>query len=483
MTSFLPVLLAVLPLVQDPAPLPTVDVIVLSSGEELRGAILVDTPTYLEIKVGSDTTIGIERSNVAQVRRGEAAAVAPARAAAPEDEAVPASLLAARDEWFVLHDGEGRCVGTLHASLRIGDAQEIKLAEEWDFATARGRTQVTQLETLRADGTPATCFYHERSQVEGERVPRDERLLRGSLSDGTWKVVRTTLRGSEQSEHAVGKAFALPLFLREVLRQRPGLVGSAGTRVLYDPARDELQQVAFVADQRRRAEIEGRVLDVRQTEIGSGARRSAEWIDGSGRVVRREVNGPALVAMRAGQDVARAMVDRQAKAYPAAVLREAEGRFSLWLPSPVWRFDAEQTPGQVTAHAKLEAASVSALILDQLAPDSLLHTAGDAVERWLRVVCRDFKLAGRRLVTARGAAALMLEGSYQGPLGERRARFDTSVLILHTPDAGFLALCFTAPANDYDTLRADFERMADSLEVHPAAVAAEARSRHKVVPR
>ena len=354
MTSLFPFLLAALPLAQDPAP-PVAgnDLVILRSGDELRGLVLVDTPTYLEIRVGSDTTVGIERAEVREVRRGEPPPVASSSAApATEPTASAPSLLVGRDEWFVLHDGEGRSIGTLHATLRTGDDGEIKLAEEWEFVTERGRTQVTQLEALSADGVPSACFYHERSLVVGESVPRDERLVRGSYVDGQLKIVRTTLRGTEQAEYPVGGRLALPLSLRETLRQRPGSLGSAGTRMVYDPSRDELQQQGFVSGERRRVEIEGKTIDVRETRIGQGQNASAEWIDGSGRAVRREVNGPALVAVRAGKDVAAAMVANKAKAYPAAVLREAEGRFSLWLPNPIWRFDKEQTPGQAPTSGK-----------------------------------------------------------------------------------------------------------------------------------
>src|SRR5690606_21658211 len=175
------------------------------------------------------------------------AAPVPAAPAAEQEEASPAAapVLASRDEWFVLHDGEGRCVGTLHATLRGPEpdgSAGIRLAEEWDFVTERGRTQVTRLETLAEDGTPSTCFYHERTQHPGERHPRDERLVRGTYAEGVLKVVRTTDKGSAHREYSVGPGLAFPLHLHELLRQRPGLTGSQGARVVYDSATEELIQ-------------------------------------------------------------------------------------------------------------------------------------------------------------------------------------------------------------------------------------------------
>lgn len=484
MMSFPLALAALVSCLQDPLPTRT-DVVVLRSGEELTGTVLVDTPSYLEIRVGSDTTVGIERADVREIRRGETPPLELARAgqqAAPEGGS--SAALVPRDAWFVLHDGEGRCVGKLHATLRIGDDAEIRLAQEWEFVTERGRTQVTELETLTRDGAPVSCFYHERTQHPGERDPRDERIVRGEYDGNQLRLVRTNERGSERSVYEIGKGLMFPLALHELLRQRPASLAHGGTRMLFDAGRDELVQTTYRADGRRRVELEGRTLDIREVQAGDGARTNTAWVDGGGQCVRREINGSALVAVASKKDVAGSLVASQAKAFPSAVLREADGRFSLWLPNPVWRFDVDQVAGQVTAQAPLCDASVSALILDQLAPTAHLGTAGDAVERWLKIVCRDFKLRTRQSAEVRRQPGLVLEGTYSRVASSGVVRHDVTVLVSRTPDNEFLALCFAAPSLEADGLRPDFERMVDSLELHPAAVAAEARGgKHDLVRR
>lgn len=449
------------------------DVVVLASGEELTGSVLVDNPGYVEIRVGADTTIGLPRSDVREVRRGAAVLAGPPMAVAAPP--VAQSVLAAHDDWYVLHDGEGRCVGTLHWILRADEDGSLRLAREWEFHTDRGRTQVTELETLRTDGTPLRCFYHERTQRPGEQEPRDERLVRGEYDGGQLRVVRTSIRGSERSTYEVGKSMQFPLVLRELLRQRPSQLGSSGTRLVYDPARDDLRQVDYTAGERRRVELEGAVTEVREASAGSDGRRDVAWVDGHGRCVRFEVNGAALVAVATKREVGAALVANRARAFPAAVLREADDRFSLWLPNPIWRFERDQVAGQITAQAPLYDASVSVLVLDQVSPNSHLGMAADAVERLLRAVCRDFRVRARRTTDVRREPGMLLDGTYQrvGRTGSQRC--EMTVLLTRTPDGAFLASCLAVPAAEADALRPDFERMVETLELHAAQVAAEAR--------
>lgn len=477
---------------QDPTPAPSnVDVVVMRSGEELRGKILAESDEHVEIRIGDDTTVGLERRQVKEVRRAkvvraEASEPAPvpiaAQPAADADVNLPP--FAARDAWYVLHDGEGIAVGTLHAGIKAGDDATIRLAEEWDFIADRGRVQITRLETLGVDGVPLSCFYHERTQREHERLPRDERLVRGEYRDGKLTVVATNAAGTEQRTYAVGKGLQFPLSLRELLRQRPAELGFAGSRMVYDASRDELASASFTSGERRRVQHEGKQVEVREIAAEANGARNAEWIDGTSHALRREVAGPALVAVRSNKDMAQAMVASSAKAFPPAVLREAEGRFSLWLPNPIWRFDDEQTVGHVTAAAALYDATVSAMVLQHLDKGAHIDSAMDAVQRWLKVACRDFKVRSRVGLELRGQSGLALEGSYVRNLGAKRERIDVSVRLLRAPSDEYVAVCLAAPSGVHADLEPDFLRMVDSLDLHKASVAAQTkRGKPKVLPR
>jgi hypothetical protein len=488
--SLILLLAAALAPCQDPKPAPTADVVVMRSGEELRGKVLAESDEVVEIKIGDDTTIGLDRRQVKEVRRAKAATPPPA--VEPDPAPVPAptpsqpepTAFAGRDAWYVLHDGEGIAVGTLHAGLKLGEADTIRIAEEWDFVTEKGRVQITRLETLALDGVPLACFYHERAQREHERLSGDERLVRAEYRDGKLNVVATNSAGTQQRSYAVGAGLQFPLSLRELLRQRPANLGFTGSRMVYDASRDELARASYTSGDRRVVQHEGKRIEVREIAAEASGARNAEWVDGTSHALRREVAGPALVAVRSTKDMAQAMCTNSAKAFPPAVLRETEGRFSLWLPNPIWRFDDEQTPGHVTATAALYDASVSALVLDHVDPATHLDTAMDAVERWLKVACRDFKARSRTPAVVRGQTGLALEGSYLRVTGSKRERLDVSVRLLRGPEEQFVAVCLAAPSAVHADLEPDFARMVDSLDLHPASVAAQTkRGKPKIAPR
>ena len=492
MSLTLSVLLALsLPQSQDPVaanrPAEPPAVVVLQSGEELTGTLISETSTHVEVRVGGDTTIGLPMTQVREIRRLPVAAAS----TAPPSTVPPSTLpdlgeldLGVRDQWYALHDGEGRVVGTLHATLTRGDARELRIAEEWSFKSEGSRTEITRLEVLTQGGVPLRCFYHERTQRPGERMPRDERLVRGEVTDGELVVVRTDARGTDTKRYAVDATLHLPLAFVAHFRQRPGDYGFRADRLVYDAAGEELQRWSIATGNRRRVEADGVALDVRELSVTVADRTNIEWIDSLGRTVRREVNGTALVAMRAPQDVAVTMAGSAAKAFPPAVAREATGRFSLWVPNPIWRFDAEQPAGQITATAPLYGATLTVLALEQLGAHAHLDTAADAVERWLRLACAEFRDRGRDLVEVRAQPALRRVGTDVQIVEGRRVRAEVTVFVVPTPDGGFVAACFAAPTAVHEELASDFERTLLSLELHQRAVAAEASSRRpRILPR
>ena len=460
-------------------------VVVLQSGEELTGTLITETSTHVEVRVGGDTTIGLPMTQVREIRRlpVAAASTAPLPTVPDADELD----LGVRDQWFALHDAEGRVVGTLHATLTRGDGRELRVAEEWSFKSVRSEgvaTEITRLEVLTPTGSPLRCFYHERTRRSGERLPRDERLVRGEVADGELVIVRTDARGTDTRRYPADATLHLPLAFAARFRQRPGDYGFRADRLVYDAASEELQRWSIATGNRRRVDADGVALDVRELSVTVADRTNIEWIDSLGRTVRREVNGCALVAMRTPHDVAVTMAGSAAKAFPPAVAREATGRFSLWVPNPIWRFDAEQPAGQITATAPLYGATLTVLALEQLGAHAHLDTAADAVERWLRLACTEFRGRGRDLVDLRAQPALRLEGTYVQIVEGRRVRAEVTVFVVPTPDGGFVAACFAAPTAVHEELLGDFERTLLSLELHQRAVAAEASSRRpRILPR
>jgi hypothetical protein len=265
----------------------------------------------------------------------------------------------------------------------------------------------------------------------------------------------------EQQTYHVGSGLRFPLELGETLRQRPHRLADEGMALVFDCDREELVRRAYRSLGRRKVELQGEVMEVREVATGSG-RLDSEWLDTTCHAVRREVNGPALVALRAAAEpeaLPRASV-------PPAVAHETEGRFGMWLPNPTWRFVATETPGQLTARAGLHEAVITAMLLDGLQSDAALPSAADAVVRWLRLVNPTFALRSRGPVEVRGQGHVRVEGSFVEKRDGRAVRFDAVVHVL-AAEHGPLAVCFSAPAGAGEELAVDFARVVEMLELMP----------------
>src|SRR5262245_17816323 len=104
-------LVALVPQDVAPSSRPMRDRVSLRVGAVLEGMITVDTKDYLEVRIDDGTTLGFERKLVESVERAVASP-----AAAPK---TPGANLAARDRWFLLHDGEGTLKGRVHETLTV----------------------------------------------------------------------------------------------------------------------------------------------------------------------------------------------------------------------------------------------------------------------------------------------------------------------------------------------------------------------------
>ena len=87
-----------------------VDVIVLENGGRIEGRIARETGNYIEIRIDEETVVGFEKSRIESVLRS-----------AKIKEAKIPPPLPRRDQWYVLHDGEGRPVGHMHATITVDE--------------------------------------------------------------------------------------------------------------------------------------------------------------------------------------------------------------------------------------------------------------------------------------------------------------------------------------------------------------------------
>jgi len=242
MTPFLLLLSLQLPVAQDPpvgAPR-ALDIVDLKNGDHLEGRITQQLDGYVEILLEAGATVGVSIAQVAAIRRG----AGPASPAA--DAALPA-----RNEWFVLHDGQGVSVGWMHASVVVGKDGAPVITEEYEFVDGRRRYQVTSLCTADAQLQPRTCYFRERisepilaiavlpgmdGSGQSDRIV-DERIVEATCRGADLLVVRLDRSGRRERTLGWTPTTTFPLLARAVARVRGAAVQGVA---MFDPATEEL---------------------------------------------------------------------------------------------------------------------------------------------------------------------------------------------------------------------------------------------------
>ncbi|MCA8942553.1 MAG: hypothetical protein KDB80_08370 [Planctomycetes bacterium] len=428
------------------------DVVRLQSGTEVRGRILRETDDYIELRVGDGMVLGFAKSKAAAILRSVD------RDGPETDESTMRSE--DREQWFVLHDAGGEVVGRMHETVVRSDG-ETRIGQEWHFERGDQDVAMTVLETLDGADRPLSCFYHER--VVGRRGEvESERVVRGVVEDGQIAVTRRSTDGSSKRRYAFADTARFPLELRHELR------GASGRRVgsfeVYDPQLEQWRRVEVDAGSMRTIEHHGERLRVKIVAVDPGDERSIEWLDGAGQCVRREVNGPSLVALPVSESRAAALGDRRSQEFESSLVTEADERFALWLPNPMWR-NTSTRAGEISVHAEMLDATMSLVLLDQLDSSVLLESAVDTVERWLRLAHPDLEFRSRQHTVLRDVHAVRLRGEYEVRARGGSQRRVCDVVVFSRDDGSFLSFCADAPRAGYEELAEDIERVLGRLEL------------------
>lgn len=437
------------------------DVIELKNGDRLEGRITAQVDGYVEVQLDVGAVIGVSMAQVAAVRRG-AGAPAPAVAA----------TLAPADDWFVLHDARGEAVGWLHASVHDEGDGSFSISEEYEFHDGQQRYQVTSLCSAAADWSPRSCYFRERISApvlgmaallptgQADRIA-DERIVEAICDGDRLRVTRLDRSGRRERELELDPATSFPL----LARARARATGEAmPATTLFDPATEELVVRSFDGARLRRVTMDGEPMQVTELVESSPTGRNSEWLDASMHTVRRELAGPALVAMPSNADSVRFAA--QGASIPSAIAAEAGGSFGLWLPNPAWRVQPDLPAGQVALTCEAHAASVGLTRLDHLEPETPLDTAASAVANWFHLLQPELAIDGRERVMLRDRPVARLRAS--GRVGTTKVQATVDVIPHH---GHFLVLVCRAPAAAWDELAADFEFLQRSVELEPQSLA------------
>lgn len=442
------------------------DVIRLDVGTEIHGTIEHETEDYVEIRLGEGMIVGFEKARAVAIVRGTPASGAAARGT-PRDAVVDV----ARDQWYALHDGQGHAVGWLHETAGCDDDGAARFGEEWRFGRGDTATEITVLETLDAEGRPHTCFYRERVRDESDRIV-SERVVRGVVDGDRFEVGTMSLSGTDTSSYRFAPDARFPLELRATLRRDPRR-RSAEFQV-YDPSTEEWMRESYELGELRTVEHRGSKIHARVLRQVTADGVNVEWLDGASQCIRREIAGPALVAVPMSEDRAIELSRSIRPCFEPALAVEAGERFAIWLPNPLWAVGTTRH-GEITAQSEVMSATMSLVLLDQLGPDVLLDTAVDTVERWLRLAHADIEFSPREPFRLRGGEAVRLRGTYQVRRPGEAIGRSCDVVVFEAPGIGVLSFCGDAPSEVFGELRGDFDNALRAVEPQREGFAPELR--------
>ena len=445
-------ILAILALASPPQdPGGAVDIVRLKVGGELAGQITTETGEYVELVLGDGTIVGLEKARTSAIIR-----------AASADRPVVAPRFPARDRWLVLHDGDGRPVGWMHATIAQAADGATRIGEEWRFDDGERTVETTVLEVVGPKGEPRRAFCHERiSGADGELS--GERLVDAVVDDGRLAVTRGTNRGRERREYDLADGTRFPLELREELRRRPAGTVAEETHLVFDPLREQFAQRRYELGRTRRVEmVPGSPIRVRVLTVSGPAGENQEWLDGGSEPIRSEIAGPALVAVPATSEAdARSRGRPGAAPFPPAFRAEPGGAFGIWLPSPTWRVVDGERRGELAARSEVDHAGFALIAMPQLDASLGLASAADAVLRWLALSWQQLDVIERCEVSIRGAPAQRLRAR---ALRDGVTYVELVVHVLRRDDT-WLATCASAPRQAFDRLAPDFDWMVERIEL------------------
>jgi hypothetical protein len=231
---------------------------------------------------------------------------------------------------------------------------------------------------------------------------------------------------------------------------------------MFDPAIEEMVVRSYDGGHQRSVVIDGKPVRVTELAETTPTGRNSEWVDASSHTLRRELAGPALVAVPSSLQSAKLAVG--AHTIAGAVVAEPGGTFGLWIPNPAWTVRDEANAGQLALVCAAHGATASLSRLDHLEPGTPLESAADAVTNWFRLLQPELPIVHRSpgTVRERPAVQLLAEGSRGGT--PTRAVVD----VIPHQDCYLVFVC-VAPIAAWDELAGDFAFLRRSIELDARA--------------
>ncbi len=261
-------------------------------------------------------------------------------------------------------------------------------------------------------------------------------------------------------------------FLRSLIRQLADashFPEKGRSYKVYDSVRGAFVRVHATRSLRKEI-VGGKHQFITVWRFDQGKRSFEVWIDGYGGIVREELGGPHMVAMRADPD--------KVTAYASGEDRDGEGvelsleyenvpsGFALARPNLTWSFEFPEveSPVAITLLNPTLQASADAIVLDRVGEELACETiAMDLMARMERRSA-DFRVVWQKPETVGGVPGIAFEceASHKG------SRLRTLGAVAVHAGKGY-ALLLAAPTHRFEEARAQLERILLSFEVKGAA--------------
>ena len=467
MNLLLPLLVC---LIQDPQPVvplpadPSVklDVVKLKNGDELVGHITSELDGYVEINIEDGATVGISRAQILKVLHNSVTVPVMAAVVRPDNA------------WFVLHDADGESVGWLHSSITTAKDGTFTVNEEYEFINGTRRYQITNQCTADENGRGVRCYYRERvshprlvGQMQGvDRMGSADRIENERIVEATAageQLVVTHLDGRGRSERQLpwSNESTFPLLARTLARQALTVIGPVS---MFDPKNEQLVVSRIDGTGARQIMVDGarqRVGEVAVTDAAGTNSKNREWVDANNKTVRREIAGPALVAVPSSAESARSAVG--VSRIQSAIVAEAEGRFGLWIPNPAWLAVDPLPAGHLMLKCAAYEAEVRLSLLDHMPPATVLDTAADSVANWFLLLYPHLQVDSRYRVQIRGRQAVRMSATDS-------RNVDRAMIDVIPFDNRYLVLICRAPKRAWNELATDFAFVRRTIELDSAGL-------------
>lgn len=432
-------------------PLFSQDKVKLKNGEELTGRITSEDAETITLKSGR-SELQMPKSIVMEISRERL----------PEGEATPPQriedLLPEQSAWFAVRDETGRVVGAFHR-LERGEEHAgqsaIRLEERFTFRRADGGTvNVHAIEWGTPEAMPLGFHYREWEDEQGFVYQAE--ILNGNAQ--TTVVGRDGVKRSERLPFPSGTT--LPLLARRRLLTEAHTMPRQITLSVFDYL------------QRRLLARDHWVGELRQTAPGTQVRvfgvarhrdqLCEEWLNGAGKTVRMELNGPYLIAEPATEASLQEWIEGgDGLPVESSEIRGGRGTFRTFLPNPMWKV-VEAQPDAATIVVRREQGDLSLVFLELGASEAELTPEGALLELDRRV--RDLPgferksvLKARRYGRQEG---FELEFQYRVGDGIRGGRVG---LMQH--DSKRLGFVLSGPRREIEQNTSEIDRLLSRLEL------------------